>query len=209
MHVISALCNKTNTEGRSHSQGADRGGTRGKWKTGRKEKKRKTQRPERVSQRGAGGGKTGRGGEGEERRAEDPCWDVHAPDWSLHTCSYTWAPLWALRAHYRKTEQNTETITHRHTETRSSKNLKLSFNSTAVSANVEKKIKQTKKKHSRTNVNSSAAPHDQVLIHENRQRSKAFFFYVRVRFLKKNSDQFKQIYLLHKHYSLVIIKRKK
>lgn len=28
---------------------------------------------------------------------------------------YTWAPFWALRAHYRKTEQNTETIT-RHKE---------------------------------------------------------------------------------------------
>lgn len=40
---------------------------------------------------------------------------------------YTWAPLWALRAHYRKTGQNrTQTITHRDRNTRSSKNLRLS-----------------------------------------------------------------------------------
>lgn len=40
---------------------------------------------------------------------------------------YTWAPFWALRAHYRKTEQNTETITHRDANTRSSKNLTLGY----------------------------------------------------------------------------------
>lgn len=62
----------------------------------------------------------GREGEKKEQKVAVSC------TWLETThLRYTWAPFWALRAHYGKTEQNTETITHRDTNTRSSKNLTL------------------------------------------------------------------------------------
>ena len=125
-------CNKTAIAGRSHSP------------VQREVDERKRRREE------------DREGRGKRGRTRDQNWDRNQTDWvileeeerqrggprgreqrvSLLECSctwlesthlrYTWAPFWALRAHYRKTEQNTETITHRDTNTRSSKNLRLS-----------------------------------------------------------------------------------
>lgn len=129
-------CNKTATAGRSHSLVQwDMNGWQRRRRDGQREWRRTASsllerkiRPDRYwNRRDREGREVSWGREWREFLCESRVSWESSCTWLESThLRYIWAPFWALRAHYRRTEQNTETITHRDINTRSSKNLRLS-----------------------------------------------------------------------------------